>query len=280
MTPDSPAHYQQHGHMIARALFTPREIAEMKAAADRIKQHAAAHPTPAQTGNIRYVVEQDPNVGTNVRAVSWPAHLEPALEAARTHPNVFALIQPLLGNAIKQLTCQLHFKTPGSRMVVQFHTDRQNRVINQRNDLRDMHRAFCQTAVAIDPMTECNGALRVIPGSHRRPDALGTVDDIYSQQDLADDRLADAQFNGDDAIPLLADPGDVVAWHPDLIHGSGLNNHPTLDRCLYINGYVNAHDCFRGQWAWLDAQPVPLPNENIPVLINGDPSFDHYPLDV
>ena len=265
--------------MVRRGVFTSREIGEMKDATERVKAVAAERGTGWQRGNIRFVVEEDPNVGTNVRAASWPAHLEPSLEQARTHPDVFTFIEPLLGRSMKQLTCQLHWKTPGSRMVVQFHTDRQNRVINQRDDLRDVGRSFCQTATAIDPMTEENGALLVVPGSHRRPDALGTVSDIYSQQDLAGDRLTGAEYTERDAVPILAEAGDVVAWHPDVIHGSARNRHPTLDRCLYINGYVNAHDCFRGQWAWIDGQPATLPDADVPVLINGDPSFDVYPRD-
>ena len=42
-----------------------------------------------------------------------------------------------------------------------------------------------------------------------------------------------------------------------LVHGSGTNSSDHKRR-LYINGYVRAADCDRGEWAFRDGQPVPL----------------------
>ena len=55
----------------------------------------------------------------------------------------------------------------------------------------------------------------------------------------------------------LLEPGDLALWSPYLVHGSGANrsNHK---RRFYINGYVRAADCDRGEWAFRDGRAVPL----------------------
>ena len=50
------------------------------------------------------------------------------------------------------------------------------------------------------------------------------------------------------------------------IHGSGPNVSST-DRRLYINGYVTAENCDRGEWAFRDGAPCELGE---PVLVHYD----------
>jgi hypothetical protein len=74
---------------------------------------------------------------------------------------------------------------------------------------------------------------------------------------MSGDALAAAGLSGMDVIELDLEPGDFAMWSPYLVHGSGTNssNHK---RRLYINGYVRAEDCDRGEWAFRAGRPVPL----------------------
>ena len=69
--------------------------------------------------------------------------------------------------------------------------------------------------------------------------------------------LEQAGLSESDAIDLLLDPGDLALWSPYLVHGSGTNRSEHRRR-FYINGYVRADDCDRGEWAFRDGRPVPL----------------------
>ena len=60
-------------------------------------------------------------------------------------------------------------------------------------------------------------------------------------------------------------PGDVALWHVHTLHGSG-PNRSAIDRRFYINGYVIAGNCDRGEWAFRDGVPCPLQGE--PVLVH------------
>ena len=72
---------------------------------------------------------------------------------------------------------------------------------------------------------------------------------------MSDDALEAVGLSEADAIDLLLEPGDLALWSPYLVHGSGTNvSHHR--RRLYINGYVRAGDCDRGEWAFQDGEPV------------------------
>jgi ectoine hydroxylase-related dioxygenase (phytanoyl-CoA dioxygenase family) len=120
--------------------------------------------------------------------------------------------------------------------------------------------------------------MRIIPHSHLRGDldmdssqkALGTA--------MSDDALEAVGLSAADAIDLLLEPGDLALWSPYLVHGSGKNvcHHR---RRLYINGYVRAGDCDRGEWAFRDGEPVALGPK--PALVHYDELHErpepHYP---
>ena len=69
-----------------------------------------------------------------------------------------------------------------------------------------------------------------------------------------------------DSTVLALEPGDVAFWNLYAVHGSG-PNVSDIDRRVYLNGYVTAADCDRGEWAFRDGAPCPLGE---PVLIHFD----------
>jgi hypothetical protein len=77
--------------------------------------------------------------------------------------------------------------------------------------------------------------------------------------------LCRAGIDPDSGVVLELDPGDVALWNVSLVHGSG-PNRSNSDRRLYINGYVTATNCDRGEWAFREGVSVPL----------GDPVLVHY----
>ena len=66
-----------------------------------------------------------------------------------------------------------------------------------------------------------------------------------------------AGLSPEDQVDLVLEPGDIALWSPYLVHASGTNTAPHLRR-FYINGYVRAEDCDRGEWTFRDGQPVAL----------------------
>ena len=80
------------------------------------------------------------------------------------------------------------------------------------------------------------------------------------------ERLNPFELDPSNEIDLELNPGDVAIWHVFTIYGSGPNVSST-DRRLYINGYVTAENCDRGEWAFRDGAPCKLGE---PVLVHYD----------
>ncbi len=260
---DTIAQYRATGYAVLRGVFTGSEVAAIGAAFDRHWARGIALGASFRHGNLLYRVGEDAALGTIVRMVQWPSYEDAELARIRTDARLFAVIAPLLGSDIKQIINQLHWKKPGAAGEFAFHQDARFR--RPRAAYRNLVQSYVQTGIAIDRHDRASGAMRVYPASH----LLGEVDLAIAGSvmdgTLADESLRRAGLDPGHLIDLDLEPGDVALWNPYTIHGSGpnLSSH---DRRFYLNSYVRAADCDRGEWAFRDGEPCPL----------GDPVLVHY----
>ena len=258
------AAYARDGYAIVRGLFGAAEIAAMADAFDRLWAEGMLLGRSFRHGNLLFRMGADPQLGPILRMVQWPSWRDPLLDAVRLDPRFSALLAPLVGPDIKQIINQMHWKPPGAaRVDFAYHQD--SRFRRPAHAYRELGSSYVQTGIAIDPHTRESGAMRILPGSHRRGDlGLGGEGAILDQS-LQDRALAEAGLDPAALVDLVLEPGDLALWSPYLVHGSGANASPR-DRRLYINGYVTAQNCDRGEWAFRAGRPVPLGPE--PVLVH------------
>lgn len=84
------------------------------------------------------------------------------MERMRRSDEYFKVLEPLLGPDIKQISHQIHWKAPGAKYTFyRFHQDARFRDGKLKNF--DHLGSTVTTGLAIDPRTEENGAVRVIP---------------------------------------------------------------------------------------------------------------------
>jgi ectoine hydroxylase-related dioxygenase (phytanoyl-CoA dioxygenase family) len=253
--PDVLANYDRDGYAIVRGLFSRDEIERIGAAADQLYAEGVRHGRSFRHANLFYNVAAGERGEPLVRMVQWPSYHQPDLDRVRLDSCIAGLLEPMLGRDLKQIINQVHWKAPGSLGEFAWHQDSRSR--RPASAYRNLADSYVQTGLAIDPHGPDSGGMRFIPRSHARGDlgmdcsrkALGTA---MTGSTLDAVGLSDA-----DAVDLVLDPGDLALWSPYLVHGSGANrsNHK---RRFYINGYVRAEDCDRGEWAFRDGSPVPL----------------------
>jgi hypothetical protein len=263
-------HYWREGYAIVRGFFDPGEIAEIGEALDQLYSEGVAHGRCFRHGNLFYNVARERDGSEPlVRMVQWPSYHQPVLNSVRLDTRFVELVEPLIGCDLKQIINQVHWKAPGPLGDFAWHQD--SRFRRPPEAYRNLSTSYVQTGLAIDPHTPESGCMRFVPRSHLRDDlgmdcskkALGTA--------MTDDALAEVGLRESDAIDLLLEPGDLALWSPYLVHGSG-SNRSEHKRRLYINGYVNAEDCDRGEWTFRDGEPVPFGPE--PALIHYDELYD------
>jgi ectoine hydroxylase-related dioxygenase (phytanoyl-CoA dioxygenase family) len=270
------AHYWRDGYAVVRGLFSASEIADIGDAMDQLYAEGVAHGRCFRHGNLFYNVAREGNGEPLVRMVQWPAYHQPLLNRVRLEMRLAHLLEPLIGRDLKQIINQVHWKAPGSLGDFAWHQD--SRFRRPATAYRNLATAYVQTGLAIDPHTAQSGSMRFIPRSHLRGDLGMDSSELVLGTAMTDRALDKVGLCASDAIDMLLEPGDLALWSPYLVHGSGTNRSDHKRR-LYINGYVRALDCDRGEWAFRDGQPVPFGAE--PALVHYDALYErpepHYP---
>jgi phytanoyl-CoA hydroxylase len=254
---DLVAELHAEGFAVIRGFLSPSEMAEIGAETHRMYQEGLKHHATYRDKNLLFEVLDDPKANRRVvLQAHWTAWLSPVLERMRRSEKYFAVLEPFLGRDIKQITHQVHWKPPGAKYTsYRFHQDARFRDGN----IKDFGylRSTVTTGLAIDRQTVENGALRIIPRSHRLG-YLGLSDDgpIMVGQ-TQDEELRRAGLDPSNIIVCEMEPGDLLLWTLFTVHGSAANISG-YDRRFMINSYVRAADSERGEWAFRDGISTPL----------------------
>ena len=257
--------YREHGYAVASSVFGTAEIAEIAAEFDRFEAEGLKHPRTFRHQNMLYLIRDDPRAGRWLHFMQWPAYVSDVLQDYRVHVRLLEIVEPLIGNNLKQIINQLSWKPPGSgQAVFAYHQDCRFR--RPSSAYRSLASSYVQTGIAIDPHRPENGCMKVYPGSHRLGDLKLNVERGVSEAQYDEECLRKHDLNPERLVDLILEPGDVALWGPYTIHGSGLNRS-AMNRRFYLNGYVIAQNCDRGEWAFRDGRPCRLEE---PVLVQYD----------
>jgi hypothetical protein len=249
------AHYWRDGYAIVRGLFSASEIKDIGGAIDQLYAEGAAHGRCFRHGNLFYNVARGKDGTPLTRMVQWPSYHQPVLNRVRLDTRIAHILEPLIGRNLKQIINQIHWKAPGSLGDFAWHQDSRSR--RPASAYRNLANSYVQTGLAIDPHTPESGGMRFIPRSHLRGDLKMDCSKKALGAKMTEGALEAVGLSEADAIDLVLEPGDLALWSPYLVHGSGANRSDHKRR-FYINGYVRASDCDRGEWAFREGRPVPF----------------------
>jgi hypothetical protein len=248
---------ETEGYAIIRGFLSPAAIEEIGGEADKMYREGLKHHATYRDKNLLFEVLDDPLARRRVvLQAHWTAWISPLLERIRRSDRLFSVLEPFLGNDIKQITHQIHWKAPGAKYTFyRFHQDarfRQGKALDF-----NAARSSVTTGLAIDRQTVENGALKIIPRSHRLG-YLGLSDDgPIMVGKTQDEELRRAGLDPATVVTCEMDPGDLLLWTLYTVHGSAPNVSGT-DRRFMINSYVRASDSERGEWAFRGGVSTPL----------------------
>ena len=162
-----------------------------------------------------------------VRRVKTPHKFFPAFERLTRHPRMLAVLQALLGPAVRLHGSKLNMKSPKYGSPVEWHQDWA--FYPHTND------DLLAVGIMLDDATSDNGPLMVVPGSHRGPILdhhadgyfCGAVDPAAVKDEIAR------------AVPMTGRAGSMSFHHVRLLHGSA-QNVSSLPRALLLFEYAAA----------------------------------------
>lgn len=215
------------GFLLVPSVYSASEVAQMRAAFERLEQEARRLREPTMVRGSQFVVESK-GERVQIHRIVWCGAAEPVLSEFGRDQRLVRIAAQLLGsNTMSQLINQAHFKFPGDGVEFPWHQDSTHRRYG-RDEWRDVNGrgSYVQTATALDEVTLDAGPIEFIPGSPR----LGHLDIP------ADGRLP-ASIDPSRAVAPLPRPGDVIFFGPFTIHRS-LPNRSAHPRRTFINGFA------------------------------------------
>jgi ectoine hydroxylase-related dioxygenase (phytanoyl-CoA dioxygenase family) len=167
-----------------------------------------------------------------VRRIKTPHLSFPFFRELAGYEPMLAVLQRLLGPGVRLHGSKINLKAPGYGSPVEWHQDWA--FYPHTND------DILAVGVMLDDVAEDNGALLVLPGTHKGPtfDHHGTDGRFCGAMDPA--ACADLDFRA--AVPVLGRAGSMSFHHVRLVHGSA-QNLSTRPRTLLLYEFA-ALDAF------------------------------------
>lgn len=207
--------YEEKGVIIIPDVFSSSECESIKSAAYSTTDEqilAAGYPHLS-------AIEQAYNKKS---LLLFPSLANETLNSIRTSKVMVELVREFIGEDVRQINNQIYFRESGDADEFAWHQDIIFREPHIFND--DVEDDYFQTIIAVDDITEENGAIEFIEGSHKnmrisKPENLRKFD----RGDLKGKKYT-------------AKKGSVLIWSVLIVHGSERNNS-NADRMTYMNGF-------------------------------------------
>ena len=231
LTDAQVAAFYERGFFVLPDVFSPREVAAMRDAFDRLERTACQFREPTMYRGAQFVVHRVPHgegTRTRIDRIVWCGAAEPVLSTLGGDRRLVAIAAQLLGSSeMHQLINQAHFKLPGDGVAFPWHQDSSHRRYGKSewNDVNGRG-SYVQTVIALDDVNADNGPIEFIPGSCLRGH-LG----------LPPDGALPHGIDASTAVPATMRAGSVLVFGPFTIHRS-LPNLSSTPRRIFINGFA------------------------------------------
>ena len=256
LSADEKEEFRERGVLLCRDAVKAAELAAMRREialwVEQSRAHKVPFGPPTLDGRPRFDMgaEHSPERPA-LRRVNNPSDIYPAFEVVVREAAVVDMVADLIGPDVKFHHCKINLKLPGSETEVGYHQD----FAYTPHTNRDIITAL----ILLDDMTEENGCLTVVPGSHRGP-----LHSLFAEGCFTGFVAADVEAEAKRcAAPVLGPAGSVCLMHTGLLHGSAANSS-AQSRGLYICVYTAA-DAFA-------LAPNPMPNPNEGSMVRGEKS--------
>ena len=223
--------YKEKGVIVIPSVFSASECDQIKNSAysvtdDQIKAAGYRNIPSEQAYNKKSLI-------------FFPALAHSYLNEIRISKPMTELAREFIGDDVRQINNQIYFRETGDEDQFAWHQD----IMFRESHLfsGDVIDDYFQTIIAVDDITEENGAIEFIEGSHKTM----RIDPPKNLRKFDRGDLRGTKYT--------AKKGDVLIWSVMIVHGSERNNSNS-NRMTYMNGFCRTkatrsypHYMIRGQ---------------------------------
>ena len=209
--------YRDHGYLAVPGVLSAAEVAELQRVTDELVD--ASRGVAAHTD----VYDLEPGHSAaepRVRRIKSPDLQHEVYARTLRHPAILDLVEQLIGPGVRYRSTKLNLKSAGYGSPVEWHQDWA--FYPHTND------DILAVGVCIDAMSDANGGLLVVPGSHRGP--------LYDhhQNGWFVGAITGAEVDSTQVAQLEVPAGGISLHHVRTVHGSVPNRSPRPRRLLLL----------------------------------------------
>ena len=258
--------FHRDGYLVVEDAVTPAQLERLKADLSGWVAESRRHTDPfgpeTLDGRPRFDMGEEHTAETPaLRRVNNPSDISDAYFDVMADARTVDMVADLVGPDVKFHHCKINVKLPGAKTEVAYHQD--FAFTPHTND--DVVTAL----LMLDDVTEENGCLMVVPGTHRGPIHTLFEEGVFVGR-MTPQTEADMKAM---QIPVTGKAGSVCLMHTRLAHGSAANTSDR-PRGLYICVY-SAADAVP-----IARNPMPSPNEGRILRGTESPKARMVPLEV
>ena len=244
--------FWQNGYLVVENAVSPELLSELQSVFQGWVEESRQHDVnwgEAINGKPRFDLEPGHSfTDPRLRRVNAPVEVSPAYFKAMAESPMTDFVSALIGPDVKLHHTKINSKQSGGETIVKWHQDFP--FTPHSND------SVVTALLMIDEVTEDNGPLEVLPGSH-----TGEIHGLWHEGKFTgaiDDKTAAECAS--EAVVCTGSAGSVCLMHTRLLHGSAANRS-TQARTLFISVY-SAGDA-------VPVSPNPMPNRYEGLIVRG-----------
>ena len=227
LTQQQIAFYHEHGYLGVENVLSQREVDDLRRVTDVFVEKSR------EVSEHTEVFDLEPGhtpENPKLRRLKSPIEQHAVYRETLHHEKILAMVSQLIGYGLRCNGNKLNMKQPGYGSPVEWHQDWA--FYPHTND------DLLAVGVVIDDMTEENGPLLVIPGSHKGP-----VYDHHLNGHFCG-AVTNPTFSDKGTTPVMVKAGGMTIHHVRMLHGSVSNTSDKPRRLLLF------------QYCALDAFPL------------------------
>ena len=218
LTQEQVEFYHTNGYIVVENVISAADIAELRKITDGFvdKSREVTEHT-----NVFDLEPGHTPEAPQLRRLKNPVALHPIYDRMLRHHFILDSVAQLVGPNIRYDTSKLNMKSAGFGSPVEWHQDFAFAAPVTNDDMLSV-------GLALDDMTQENGCLLFIPGSHKGP-----IYDHY-QNDVFVGGITAPDFRADSAVPIEVKAGGITIHHTRTLHASAPNSSGRSRRLLLL----------------------------------------------
>lgn len=227
LSAEQKSFYEENGYLKVEQVVSPAELADLQ----QVTGDLIELSRDVTESDDRFDLDTGHSAAApRLTRIKLPHKQHPVYDRILKSSRVTEVLNDLLGPDTVLNTAKLNCKAPGGGAAVEWHQDWA--FYPATND------SLLAFGLMLEDVTQDNGPLMVIPGSHRGPVLSHHANGVFAGAIDPDDPL----FEKDRIVTLTGKAGDMTVHHVRLLHGSAPNRSDRARKILF-------YECARAD-AW------------------------------